>query len=245
MCTVSWSPSHRSAGGGYRLFFNRDERRTRLPGLPPRLETETGVRFLAPRDGEAGGTWVAVNEFGLTAGLLNLYQAQASLPPALGKISRGLLVRALAPARDFAAAAALLARSDLSAYQPFTLVIAEADGAVRCYDWDGREAGAWQEAAPPIVSSGFDVVGATASRRALFAAAGPPAELGWQQLLDFHRSHLPEKGAYSPCMHRSDAKTVSLTAIEVTAEQVALAYAGGSPCVTDLAAPTLLARKAR
>jgi len=244
MCTVSWSPLRSPAGAGYRLFFNRDERRTRLPGLPPRLETETGIRFLAPRDGEAGGTWVAVNEYGLTAGLLNLYQAQASLPPALGKISRGLLVRALAPAKDFAAAAALLERRDLAAYQPFTLVIAEAGGLVRCYDWDGRTTGAWQEAAPPIVSSGQDVTGAIASRRAVFASSGPPAELGFEQLLEFHRSHLPAKGVYSPCMHRPDAKTVSLTAIEVTPEKVTLAYAGGSPCVTALAAPVELARTA-
>lgn len=250
MCTVSWSPLG-SPAAGYQLFFNRDERRTRLPGLPPRVESEAGVRFLAPRDAEAGGTWVAVNQFGLTVGLLNLYQAQAALPPAVGKTSRGLLVRSLAPAADLAAAAALLARHQLADFQPFTLVVAapgEGRGeagrgpAVHRYDWDGREAGAWRLAAPPVVSSGHDVVGATTSRRRLFAALGEPGALGWEELHSFHRSHHPEKGAYSPCMHRSDAKTVSLTAIRVEPGRAALAYAPGSPCVTALAEPLELSR---
>lgn len=250
MCTVSWSPLRSPAPGGYLLYFNRDERRTRLAGLPPRVETEAGVRFLAPRDAEAGGTWVAVNEFGLTVGLLNLYQAQAALPPPQGKTSRGLLVRSLAPAAGAAAAEALLARHALERFQPFTLVVAEpgrggGDAVVRAYDWDGRTAGSWREAAPPIVSSGHDVVGATASRRRLFASFGEPASLGPAELLAFHRSHWPEKGAYSPCMHRADAKTVSLTAIMVEPERVLLAYAPGSPCVTGLAAPLELARAAR
>ncbi len=243
MCTVSWAfVEDSTAGGGYQLFFNRDERRTRLTGLPPRLETEDGVRFLAPRDAEAGGTWVAVNENGLTVGLLNLYQAQAALPPPTGKISRGLLVRSLAPAADFADASRRLARHDLASFQPFTLVVAEPAGMVRVYDWDGRAAGEWRAATPPIVSSGHDVVGATASRRRLFASLGEAGPLGWPELLAFHRSHSPEKGAYSPCMHRADAKTVSLTAIKVERERVLLAYAGGSPCVTELAAPLELAR---
>ena len=239
MCTVTWSQE----SGGYLLFFNRDERRSRLPALAPRCEEEDGVSFLAPRDADAGGTWVAVNEFGLTVGLLNLYQAAATLPSPVGKISRGLLVRALATAPDAASAAELLASQDLTAYQPFTLVVATPGQTTRSYDWDGRAAGAWQPAQPPIVSSGHDVVGATRARRELFAALGEPARLTFQDLLSFHSSHLPEKGAYSPCMHRADAKTVSLVVVRVGEERVEMAYAPGSPCQTRLSPPLGLARR--
>ncbi len=69
MCTVSW----RAARDGYDLFFNRDELHTRAPELPPALSERDGVRFLAPRDGDHGGTWLAVNEHGLTVCLLNDY----------------------------------------------------------------------------------------------------------------------------------------------------------------------------
>lgn len=240
MCTVSWSPAPTPAGGGYLLFMNRDERRTRLPGLPPRLEEEGGLRFLAPRDADAGGTWLAVNEAGLTAGLLNLYQARVVAAPPPGRKSRGLLVRALAGAPDLGAAERIVAAEDLAAYQPFTLVLVGPEGRARSCAWDGASAVAWRDAVPPIVSSGYDVVGATRNREALFAAAGSP--LGWDQLYAFHRGHLPEKGAYSTCMHRDDAKTVSLTAIRVEPDQVRMAYAPGSPCVTPLGPPLSLPR---
>ncbi len=238
MCTVSWSP----APGGYQLFFNRDERRSRLEALPPRLEDEQGVPYLAPRDADAGGTWLAVNAYGLTVCLLNLYQAEAALPSRLGKTSRGLLVRSLAAAKDPNMAQELLARQDLGAFMPFTLVVAAADGQVDDYAWDGRQAGIWQKATPPIVSSGHDVARATAARRRLFAELGQAEDLGYEDLHAFHSSHQPEKGAYSPCMHRSDAKTVSLCAVRVSAERVQLAYAPGSPCRTELLPPLELTR---
>lgn len=236
MCTVTWSPTN----DGYQLFFNRDERRSRVEALPPQLETSAGRSWLAPRDAEAGGTWVTVNEAGWTVGLLNLYQAEAALPSREGKTSRGLLVRSLAPARNREEVAARLLEHDLAVFLPFTLVVASPDGDVAAYEWDGREAGVWRPASAPIVSSGHDVVGATAARRRLFAELGPTP--GFADLLAFHRSHEPAKGAYSPCMHRADAKTVSLTAVRVSRDVTEMAYAAGSPCRTELGPWLRLAR---
>ena len=54
MCTLSWIPGQ----DGYALCFNRDERRTRAAASPPGLLAREGVQFIAPLDGEAGGTWV-------------------------------------------------------------------------------------------------------------------------------------------------------------------------------------------
>ena len=236
MCTVTWS----ATSDGYQLVFNRDERRSRAEALPPQLESSGGTSWLAPRDAEAGGTWVAVNEHGLTVGLLNLYQAEAALPSREGKTSRGLLVRALAGSPDLDAAAACLLGYDLNLFMPFTLVVAGPDGEVSSFDWDGRQAGGWQPARAPIVSSGHDVVGATAARRQLFAGFGQHPDLA--DLLAFHASHEPAKGAYSPCMHRADAKTVSLTAVRVSRGVVEMAYAAGSPCRTALGPWQQLAR---
>ena len=236
MCTVTWSKTN----DGYQLFFNRDERRSRAEALPPRLESSDGSSWLAPRDAEAGGTWVAVNNRGLTVGLLNLYQAEAALPSREGKTSRGLLVRSLANSPDQDAAAACLLAHDLNLFMPFTLVVASPSGEVHSFAWDGREAGVWRPASPPIVSSGHDVVGATAARRRLFAGFGQHPDFA--DLLTFHSSHEPAKGAYSPCMHRADAKTVSLTAVRVSRDAVEMAYAPGSPCRTGLGTWLRLAR---
>ena len=67
MCTVSWLRQ----SNGYQLFCNRDEKRTRRPSSGPQLLVRDGVRFLAPIDADFGGTWIAVNEFGLSLVLVN------------------------------------------------------------------------------------------------------------------------------------------------------------------------------
>ena len=61
------------SGADYHLFFNCDELRTRGPALPPRMHEARGLRFLAPIDTDAGGSWLGVNELGLSIGLVNYY----------------------------------------------------------------------------------------------------------------------------------------------------------------------------
>ena len=67
MCTVSWTREP----DGYHLLANRDEKRTRAIAQPPRVRRHFGVRYLAPTDTDHGGTWIAVNEYGIAACLLN------------------------------------------------------------------------------------------------------------------------------------------------------------------------------
>jgi uncharacterized protein with NRDE domain len=87
MCTVSWI--HQD--GGYQLLCNRDERCARKPALPPRLQGRGEVRFIAPVDGEHGGSWIGVNQFGLSLCLLNRYQdrERETTEP---MVSRGLVL---------------------------------------------------------------------------------------------------------------------------------------------------------
>ncbi|MBI4909752.1 MAG: hypothetical protein HY820_39405, partial [Acidobacteria bacterium] len=56
---------------GYQVLCNRDEKKTRRKALPPVVNTRQGVRYIAPADGDHGGTWIAVNDRGLTLCLLN------------------------------------------------------------------------------------------------------------------------------------------------------------------------------
>jgi hypothetical protein len=49
-------------------------------------------------------------------------------------------------------------------------------------------------------------------------------------LLDFHRSHAPARSAYSTCMHRADAETVSFSWIQVTDQETDFCYTPGAPC---------------
>ncbi len=91
MCTVSWLFSGDS---GYDVFFNRDESRERKPALRPEIRESGAVRFVAPTDGDFGGTWLAVNERGVTVGVLNRYGDDV---PEREYTSRGLLLFATSP----------------------------------------------------------------------------------------------------------------------------------------------------
>lgn len=230
MCTMSWLRE----GGGYHVFFNRDERRTREPAEGPSMRTSGPVALLAPRDGTAGGSWLATNEFGLTVALLNGYLGadSASGPPTGEWTSRGHLVMELAAARDVDSLVERLAATDLSTYRSFHLVALDDHGERLAHWTDGRltrddPAGI----RPPLVSSSFRFDEVTASRVAHYretlasAGASPLAAS-----LAYHRSHLPERGAYSPCMHRDDARTVSFTWIRVDERFVRMRYSPDAPC---------------
>ena len=223
MCTVSWMHQ----GRGYHLFCNRDEKRTRRPASEPQLLLRDGVRFLAPIDGDFGGTWIAVNEFGLSLALLNRGKGSPA------QLSRGLLVMNLIPARTVAELATNITATDLSDFAPFTLAGVEPGSPATLFNWDGRELAVMPNADSliPLVSSSVDPEGVERARRAEFSRLRK--ESGGVRagtLLAFHRSHQPARGPHSPCMHREDAETVSFSWVTVTPTEVSLYYAPGPPC---------------
>lgn len=117
MRTVSWLHD----GKGYQLLCNRDGKKTRLPARGPRIESLDGVQFVAPRDGDSGGTWIAANEFGLTVCLLNR-------PGPDRPRSRGLVVSDLAGATSLNDADVRLGALALHRTCPFTVVMATPGG---------------------------------------------------------------------------------------------------------------------
>jgi hypothetical protein len=237
MCTVSWLPF----GDGYTLCFNRDERYSRAPAIPPAERTKRGVRYLAPLDGDFGGTWLAVNEFGVTLCLLNRYRVPGYGPPAR-PLSRGLLVLELAGMTSARDAVAALEDRSLDRVQPFSLVALEPGQAVRVVAWDGQALTGLTHRSPGLVLTSSSVTEAEvgAARRAVFAAldrATPKA------LAELHRSHLPERGRCSVCMHREDAETQSFSQITVAADRVTLEHVPDAPCRGMPLPPLDLARR--
>lgn len=240
MCTLSWLPEP----GDLRLFFNRDERLTRAPERPPAVERDRGVRFITPADGNFGGTWIGVNEAGVIACLLNRYH-EAPVDPPGDPISRGLLLRSLLVEPTVAALAAAVEGRPLERFQPFTIATAEPDAALVLLDWNGRQLTRSTHGAPGLVrtSSGHDQAEAERQRSAVLAARTRSRPLSAALLRAFHRSHLPERGPWSVCMHRSDAATQSFTEIRVTPRHVTLRYADGPPCTTHTRVVRRLTRR--
>jgi hypothetical protein len=223
MCTVSWI--HQP--NGYQLFCNRDEKLTRKAAGPPELLSRDGVRYVSPVDGDAGGTWIATNEFGLSLCLLN------GRPPHEGSRSRGLLLLDLICAAGTEEVFQRVSELDLGCYSPFSLAVLEPGRCAGLIQWNRTSKAFLPYAEPymPLISSSFDPDGVEAKRRAEFHRQ---REIGGYfhagLLCLFHATHGHAPDAYSPCMHRADAETVSFTWVQVGDEQAEWLYKPSAPC---------------
>lgn len=239
MCTVTWLPTR----DGFELRMNRDELRTRTVALPPAIYEREGVRYIAPRDVDAGGTWITVNDAGVAVCLLN----GPALPDGRsGSRSRGLLVEDLADARSVAETRVRLTRAVLSVHSPFALLVIEPGAAACVAQWNGSTLVVDPAAQPSalLTSSSVDLDGVVASRTAVFrefhrTSRGRDAEM----LEEFHRDHSPERGHRSVCMHRADASTVSYTRVTVCRDAALVHYEDGPPCSGLRFDPVAIARR--
>lgn len=225
MCTVSWAVQK----GGYRLFFNRDEQRSRDIAEPPLEWEEPSGHFLGPRDRQGGGSWIGVNRSGWTCALLNFYERAGVLPP--GKRSRGEIVRALAPLASLKAFERSLIALDLKDFAPFHLLVVDPDGVGFLETWDGKKRShqSGSEIQLPLSTSSVDPQRVVARRKAIYKslnAGGPPAA---ESLIAFHRHYDTSDGAASVCMRREDAQTVSLSDITVAKGKIVFRYFARDP----------------
>jgi len=237
MCTVTFLPRPT----GYALAMNRDEKRARPPGLPPARKTIAGCVVVYPFE-PGGGTWVALNERGATLALINWYAVSARVQD--DPVSRGVIIPALSTAATPAMVGSGLARLPLERINPFRLVgVFPFSRRVIEWRWDlkqrTRRQHRWR--AQQWISSGFDEPGAQEVRGGVFRQALTQASAGtldWLRRL--HRSHMPEAGPFSTCMHRADAVTVSYTEISVVGLRAGIRSISGAPCEREATASQAL-----
>ncbi len=242
MCTISWFIS----SGGYRVFFNRDEQVTRPKATPPKVLIENDISTIMPIDPQGGGTWCAVNEYGLTFALLNFYQGRL---PKGRLISRGKLVRACAGFRRAEHGHKYVRELNLAKYAPFSLLCfaprSEVVGSnntrnkplqgaarVTMMRWTGRELIETEQSCP-LISSAVRYDEVYESRLTVYKTIFDGKSTESKTVEDYqelHASHLPGRSSHSICMHREDAQTVSFSQIEVTDNDVQFFYSDGPPC---------------
>ena len=227
MCTVTFTPRKR----GYALAMNRDEQQSRVTGLPPSKQVIHGRAVLAPTE-PGGGTWIALNDGGVTFALINWYSITARVKGEA--ISRGQVVIGTSAANTPDDAELALHELRLPKMNPFRLIgiFPNAQEIIQ-WQWDLRKLVRtkhhWQ--AQQWISSGFDEPTAQLTRGQAFREAlkhKSAGSLNWLRCL--HRSHSPEPGPFSTCMHRDDAVTVSYTEVSVASEIGKMRYHGGALC---------------
>ena len=113
---------------------NRDERLGRAAEGWAIREGPGALRYAAPRDLVAGGTWMGVSSRGLFAAVTNFHSGHAPDPR---RRSRGSLVLGALGHGSPAAAREAFLREDAAAWNPFHLVVADAERAF-LWRYDGE-----------------------------------------------------------------------------------------------------------
>jgi len=224
MCTLSWIHDQ----SGCRIYFNRDEKRTRLPARPPAQSSVNGVRVLTPADGNAGGSWLTVNEYGIAVAVLNYYEAEAKAAVDTVKYeSRGQLVLKLSSSRSLADARQCLHEINADRFRPFIIVLFDGEARGQIIRWDGRQLQE-QELSPqssPISTSSFKTTEVLARRQDTFSELkSTMGGLSDAMLTAFHHSRDDTGGPYSVTMTRPDALTVSFSMVTIGMKQVSFYY---------------------
>jgi hypothetical protein len=222
MCTLSFIPNE----SGYIVGMNRDERIARVRSTSPAVIGNA----IYPREPNTEGTWLAVNSSGLTLALLNRNE-NGPLPAKLR--SRGEFIPALISANSLASVHRRLLEIGFKGVWPFRLIAISAEGHEVCewawgtqltqnyYDWERRH---W-------FSSGMSDNEANRVRGTVVEQAWRRPDAGSPQWLrELHSSHQPEQGAFSICVHRDDAASVSYSEIVVERGEATFRYAAGHPC---------------
>ena len=225
MCTATWMEGDR-----FRCFlFNRDERRTRSVEVPPRIHEPIHLpRFLAPTDPQSQGSWIAVNEYGLTAAILNHYDASTQMgkPKHPETISRGTLpITAVAHKRAEQSISEIAGRVQESHFEPFHLVLYSADGDGELLTWNGSTLtnANITEVKLPLTTSSWKSNEVTEFRRDLYQKqVGIRPKL--HELLEFHGTSTPDQPAYGPAMVRDDAHTRSLTIVRLGGGEISMRH---------------------
>jgi hypothetical protein len=235
MCTLTIVPgeSNQPPFAGVRVVCNRDESRLRPAARPPELRQLGSHRVLMPVDPVAEGTWIAASDAGLIAVLMNLYVTQADaepdpLLPPIRKVSRGTVIPTVLAADDLKSAIKLAERLHVSHYEPFRLILLDGQRVSETL-WSASmfSVGDANPIAEPLLytSSGLGDDLVATPRRELFeemvvyTADRRPAQDA------FHRHQWPDRQFASVWMTRPEARTQSITWVELDGQCVKMRYA--------------------
>ena len=121
-------------------------------------------------------------------------------------------------------------KTELQNYRPFDLLVLSRTGHTRLLSWDGFELSITNNPAMPLTSSSFNTEQVTQDRVQQLTQMMKTGSPEPGELINYHASHLPQRGPFSVCMHRDNAQTVSFSHIEVQAEDINFHYYDGPPC---------------
>ena len=213
MCTVSWS----LRGNGYRLYFNRDERKSRPIADRPKEIEWRGTRLIAPIDPQGGGSWIASSEQGTTAFLLNYYAATIETNSSGQFRTRGEIPLAIAAAPEWEGRLRRIEGFATSDYRPFLVGFVNPGSPVRAYSWNGRSLERLDLKDSIVTTSSFRSCEVESYRQELYKSCVNKgrSDWAWKNGLQYHLDMSHEDAAFNPSMSREDSETHCISVVTV------------------------------
>jgi hypothetical protein len=214
MCTVTYLPLNNN---NFLLTSNRDVSILREQATLPMLFDTPNGKVLYPVDGQAGGTWVGLNEQGKAVVLLNGGFENHEYNPPYTR-SRGGVVKALLENNDHKG---FLTDCVLTGVEPFTLLLLDwTQGNLVLWEfvWDGERKFFKQldETQPHIYSSATLYDSEMREKRQGWFAEWLQQHPNYSQsdILDFHETAGDGDPWTSVMLNRGNVQTVSVTSIQ-------------------------------
>jgi len=219
MCTVTFIPSEQTIF----LTSNRDEKHRRsVASAPAVYEGNTG-KILFPKDGDAGGTWIASHENGNAIVFLNGgFFAHTPKPPY--RKSRGLVLVDLIdhpePYQNFLSIS-------LDDIEPFTAILWDDHRLFECR-WDGEQKKSMQlDETKPYIWSSVTLYDPSviAKRKQWFEQwIDPKKAPSPREILDFHQFTGDGDCHNDLMMNRGQVFTVSVTSMSISDNHAEMRY---------------------
>ena len=220
MCTVTFIP----VKDRVYITSNRDEKNSRQRALPPKEYYHKHSKLVFPKDADEGGTWIALNENGNVAVLLN-GAFEKYIPNPSYQRSRGVvlldILADVRPARYFT-------KLKLEAIAPFTLILWD-DGSLYECRWDGlvKHIKQLRSCRPHIWSSATLYDKETQKRREYWLAKFLNKNVipSQEDILHFHSYGGDGDGNSNLKMNRQGLySTVSITSLELNETSGSITY---------------------
>ncbi len=223
MCTVSIF----LAKGKLLLTANRDESRSRGEDGLKQIQ-HNNIACLYPVDSKSQGTWLGVNDFGIVAAILNMYQANYQ-----GSQSRGFIIPELLKYKSLSQACDYTQSLNPKLYSPFVLLLMDNTNLYR-FSWDGVSMSKETLSVKESIVGGFLESSSSVEpdniipyRQKLFQQ--------WQQdksnednkaakILTFHLMRDTDKPSASVCMSRPNGHTKSICQIALNKSEIEFHY---------------------
>lgn len=210
-------------------MHSRDELRSRGDEIEPRWHDLGGdqppaLRACWPTDPDGGGTWVGVSESGLFLGLLNLNLADDEIHPDTPEAtkSRGMVILSLIGEDSVSSAVAKITQMNLLGMRPFRMTFAGHDARgtalYAAARFDGVQLTITTDTSPlirPVCWASSGLGDRLVQCRLPLFEQMVGADPSHESQRNFHWHQWEDRTELSVMMSRPDARTSSVTTIEV------------------------------